>query len=58
VRGRSAPHGLLSVPERLYLEFIIGSAAMVAAALIEMIWGVAAERRPLEDIARPLTFAK
>ena len=45
-------------PERLFLGFFIGSAAMVVAALIEMIWGVAAERRPLEDVARPLTFIK
>jgi MFS family permease len=45
-------------PKSLYLGFIVGSAAMIAAALIELIWGVAAERRPLEDVARPLTFAK
>jgi MFS family permease len=43
-------------PESLYWGFIVGSAAMVAAAVIELIWGVAAERRPLEDVARPLTF--
>ena len=30
--------------------------AMIAAALIELLWGVAAERKPLEDVARPLTF--
>jgi hypothetical protein len=42
--------------ESLYLGFIVLSATMTAAALIELIWGVAAERRPLEDVARPLTF--
>jgi len=44
--------------EILYLGFIVLSATMTAAALIELIWGVAAERRPLEDVARPLTFIK
>src|SRR5258708_22348512 len=44
--------------ESLYLGFIVLSATMSAAALIELIWGVAAERRPLEDVARPLTFIK
>jgi hypothetical protein len=42
----------------LYLGFIVLSATMTAAALIELIWGVAAELRPLEDVARPLTFIK
>jgi MFS family permease len=32
--------------ENLYLGFVVLSAAMTAAALIELIWGVAAERRP------------
>ncbi len=32
--------------ESLYLGFVVLSAAMTAAALIELIWGVAAERRP------------
>ena len=44
--------------ESLYLGFIVLSATMTAAALIELIWGVAAERRPLEDVARQLTFIK
>jgi hypothetical protein len=29
---------------------------MIAAALVEWRWGVAAERKTLEMIARPLTF--
>jgi MFS family permease len=44
--------------ESLYLGFVVLSATMTAAALIELIWGVAAERRPREDVARPLTFIK
>jgi hypothetical protein len=29
---------------------------MVAAAIIEWRWGIAAERRPLESVCRPLAF--
>ena len=35
---------------------VLGAALMIAAALVEWRWGVAAERRPLEDVCRPLTF--
>ena len=31
---------------------------VVLAAIIETIWGLAAERRPLETVARPLSSAK
>jgi hypothetical protein len=31
---------------------------MVLAAIIEMIWGLAAERKPLEAVARPLSLAQ
>jgi MFS family permease len=34
----------------------LGAALMIAAALIEWRWGIAAERRPLEDVCRPLTY--
>jgi hypothetical protein len=34
----------------------LGAALMVAAAGVEWCWGVAAERKPLEAIARPLAF--
>jgi MFS family permease len=33
-----------------------GAALMIAAALVEWRWGVAAERRSLEHVCRPLTF--
>ena len=36
--------------------YYLGAALMVAAALVEWRWGVAAERRPLEEVCRPLTF--
>jgi len=29
---------------------------MIAAAVVEWLWGVAAERKTLEMVARPLTF--
>lgn len=35
--------------------YLIGSAAMIVAAAVELRWGVAAERRPLESVARPLS---
>ncbi|MGH6864194.1 MAG: MFS transporter, partial [Methylocella sp.] len=38
--------------------YLFGSGLMVLAAVIEMIWGVAAERKPLETVARPLSSVK
>jgi MFS family permease len=34
--------------------YFLGSALMIAAALIEWRWGIAAERKPLEAVCRPL----
>jgi MFS family permease len=36
--------------------YYLGAALMVAAASVEWRWGIAAERRPLEQVCRPLTF--
>jgi MFS family permease len=36
--------------------YYLGAALMIAAALVEWRWGIAAERRPLEQVCRPLTF--
>jgi MFS family permease len=36
--------------------YYLGAALMIAAALVEWLWGVAAERRSLEQVCRPLTF--
>jgi MFS family permease len=36
--------------------YLFGAALMIAAALVEWRWGIAAERRPLESVARPLAF--
>jgi MFS family permease len=37
------------------IAFVLGASLMIAAGLVEAAFGVKAERRSLEDIARPLT---
>jgi MFS family permease len=34
--------------------YLLGAALMIAAALVELRFGIAAERKPLEEVARPL----
>ena len=41
----------------LYSGYLIGSALMLAAAMIAGRYGVAAERKPLESVSRPLAAA-
>ena len=36
--------------------YFIGALLMIAAAVVEALWGVAAERQPLEAVARPLSY--
>ncbi len=36
--------------------YVIGAALMIGAAAAEALWGVAAERKPLETVAKPLAF--
>jgi MFS family permease len=36
--------------------YLLGAVLMVVAAFVEWRWGIAAELRPLEEIARPLAF--
>jgi MFS family permease len=36
--------------------YLLGAALMIAAGSVAWRWGVAAERKPLEAVARPLTF--
>jgi MFS family permease len=40
----------------VFMGYLLGATLMVIAALVEWLWGVAAERKTLEMIARPLTF--
>jgi MFS family permease len=40
----------------LFGGYLLGAALMVVAAAVMWRWGVAAERKPLEHVARPLAF--
>jgi MFS family permease len=40
----------------VFIGYLIGSSLMIAAGTIQWLWGIAAERRSLEEVARPLTF--
>ncbi len=42
----------------VFAGYLIGAALMIAAAVVEWAWGIAAERRALEEIARPLAFVE
>ncbi len=39
---------------RVLLGYLLGASLMIAAAVVQAIWGVASERRSLEDVATPL----
>ncbi|HWT97311.1 MAG TPA: MFS transporter [Terriglobales bacterium] len=39
----------------VFIGYVVGAALMLGAAMIQLIWGVAAERKQLEHVARPLT---
>ncbi|MEV6275500.1 MFS transporter [Nocardia sp. NPDC051832] len=45
-------------PGRTALAFAIGATAMLVAGLVEVVFGVKAEQRSLEDLARPLSASK
>jgi MFS family permease len=36
--------------------YLFGAVLMIGAAAVETLWGIAAERKPLEQVARPLAF--
>lgn len=42
---------------RLLMSYLTGAALMCAAAVVQAVWGVAAERRALEQVAMPLSQA-
>ena len=50
---------LIGTGDRLFVAwgYVLGSVLMIGAALVELKLGVAAERRSLEDVAAPLSFA-
>jgi MFS family permease len=39
----------------VFIGYLVGAALMIGAAVVQAVWGVAAERKPLETIARPIT---
>lgn len=41
--------------DTVFLGYLLGAALMIAAGVIQALFGVAAERRSLEDVARPLS---
>ena len=42
---------------RVFEGYALGAVLMISAGLIEWAWGIAAERKPLEAVARPLSAA-
>ena len=43
--------------QSVFAGYALGAALMVAAAIVAALWGVAAERKSLEEVARPLASA-
>lgn len=39
----------------VFAGYLFGAVLMIFAGVVQAIWGVAAERRPLEEVARPLS---
>jgi hypothetical protein len=42
----------------VFAGYLFGAALMILAGIVQAKWGVAAERRPLEDVARPLSASE
>jgi MFS family permease len=40
----------------VFVGYLFASVLMIAAAIVAWRWGIAAERKPLESVARPLAF--
>jgi MFS family permease len=60
IGGAGAPYlfGVLiesGARESVFAGYLLGAGLMIFGAVIEAIWGVAAERKPLEAVARPLS---
>jgi MFS family permease len=56
VAGPLLMGALISTGSRLsvFAGYLLGAVLMLAAAVVMVRWGIPAERRPLEDVARPL----
>jgi MFS family permease len=42
----------------VFAGYLLGSVLMIAAAVVAARWGIAAERKPLEAVARPLSLSE
>jgi MFS family permease len=63
IGGAGAPFLLGSLIETgsrwsVFAGYLLGSALMIFAAIVEAVWGIAAERKPLEEVAEPLSSAE
>jgi MFS family permease len=63
IGGAGAPFLLGSLIETgsrwsVFAGYLLGSALMIFAAIVEVVWGIAAERKPLEEVAEPLSSAE
>lgn len=45
-------------PFKLFIGYLVGAGVMVAGGLVEVVLGIAAERKPLEDVASPLSLVR
>ena len=62
IGGAAAPYLLGSLIETgsrlsVFSGYLLGAGLMIIAAIVEIAWGVAAERKPLESVAQPLSYA-
>jgi len=62
IGGAGAPllFGLLigtGARAHVFAGYLLGATLMIFAAVVEAVWGVAAERKPLEAVAQPLSSA-
>ena len=62
IGGAGAPYLLGSLIETgsrmsVFAGYLLGAGLMIFAAIVELAWGVAAERKPLESVAQPLSHA-
>jgi len=44
--------------DEVLVGYLVGAGAMIAAAVVQAVWGVSSERRSLEDVATPLAAVR
>ena len=47
-----------SDPTRLFYGYLLGAAVMIVGGIVALLFGVAAERQSLEDVATPLNSTR